>query len=112
MLVVADVIEICCPGIVVERHQIAPPASRPPRILNTNAGPLVSHAVSSFLIHCTRTGPSNFFCQIRRLEPRIVGGGAAVRLRAFHPDDAHLFAWDTEKLRHAGAHPVDFMSFE
>ena len=42
----------------------------------------------------------------RRLEPRIIGGGAPVRLRPFHPDDANTIARHLEELRHAVAQSV------
>ena len=55
-------------------------------------------------LHAHRT--SELLRDVRRLEPRIVRGGAAVALRPFHPDDAHLLARHAEELRDAVAHAV------
>ena len=53
------------------------PAHRaPPRILKANAGPLVSHAVSSCRIHCTRTGRPISFARYAASKP---ASSAAVR---------------------------------
>src|SRR5258708_14596071 len=40
---------------------------------------------------------ADFPRQVRRLESRIIGGGAAEPLRAFHPDDPHFVAWRSEE---------------
>ena len=46
-------------------------------------------------------GASDLLGQERRLEPGVVGGGAPVGLRPFHPDDADTIARHLEELRHA-----------
>ena len=111
MLVVADVIEIRCPRIVVERDQIAvgvetaADLEHERRPLGVPGGLFVPHPLHAH-------GPSNFLRQICRLEPGIVCGGAAVRLRPFHPDDAHLFAGIPRNSATPVRIPYNFMSFE
>ena len=104
-LVVADVVVVGGARVVVERDEIAlrvetaAHLERERRPLRIPRRFLVPHP-----LHAHR--PADLLRQIRRLEPGIVGRRAAVALRAFHPDDAHLVARHVEKLRDAVAHAV------
>ncbi len=83
-----------------------PCASRAPRIFTRNAGLLVSHAVSSSLIHCMRTGrPSSRAIQAASQ----AASSAAVRPKpcgSLHPDHAHPVLRHAEKRGDASPHPV------
>ena len=57
-------------------------------------------------LHANR--PADLLGQERRLEARVIGGRAAVPLRSFHPDDAHLFPRHLEKLGDAVPQTVGF----
>ena len=57
-------------------------------------------------LHANR--PANLLRQKCRLEARIVGGRAAIPLRPFHPDDAHLIAGDLKKLSDAVPQTIGF----
>ena len=46
-------------------------------------------------------GPSDLLGQERCLKPRVVGGGAAIGLRPFHPHHPDTIAWHLEELSHA-----------
>ena len=82
-----------------------PCASNAPFSLNTYGGPFVSHAVSSWRIHCTRTG-RQLVRQERGFEADVVGRRAAVDLRPVHVDDAHALARHVEEPRDAVAQTV------
>ena len=51
---------------------------------------------------------ADLFREVSRLKARIIGGGAAVTLRPFHPDDTHLFAWHPKKIRNTSSHAIGF----
>ena len=55
-------------------------------------------------LHANR--PADLLRQECRLEAGVVGGRAAVALRALHPDDAHLIARHLQKLGDAVPHAI------
>ena len=63
------------------------------------AGFLVTHPLQPH-------GPADLFGDERRLEPRVIGGGPTVGLRALHPDDADAIARQLEELGDAVAKTV------
>ena len=105
VLVVAEVIVIGGARVVMQRHEIAlrvEAAAHLHRIGRTLRVPRRFFLARPLHPH----RPADLLRQIRRLEPRIVRRGAAVGLRAFHPDHAHAVARHVEELRHAVAHAV------
>ena len=109
-LVVAEVVVVAGARVVVERDEIAlriEPAAHldeERRALGVPRGLLVPHP-----LHANRPADLS-----RDTPPRtrIVRRGAAVALRALHPDDAHPIPRHAEERRDASRMPYDFMSFE
>ena len=102
-LVVAEVVVVARRARCSRARPVALRVQRRRASCTTNAGPLVSHAVSSSRIHCTRTGRPISSRDNAASKAGIVGGGAAVALRALHPDDADLIARHVEERRDAVA---------
>ncbi len=65
------------------------------------AGPLLSHAVSSSLDHCTRTGRPSSVARNAASNPASSAAVRAISLRAVHPHDAHAIPGYVEELRDA-----------
>ena len=103
--VVADVIVVHRLRVVVVGDQVAlgiqatPHLERERRPLGVPGRLFVPHP-----LHANRT--ADLFCQISRLEARVISGGAAEPLRPFHPDHAHLLAWHLQKRGDAVAHAI------
>ena len=104
-LVIADVIVVGGPGIVIERHEVPRGIQSSAHLDRECRGLRIPRRL--FVPHPLNANrPADLFRQIRRLASRIVGGGAAVTLRAFHPDDAHFFARHPEKSGDARSHAI------
>ena len=90
-LVVAEVVEVGRARVVVESDQVAlcvqraAHLDRKGRRLGVPGRLLVPHPLHA-------DGTSHLLGQVRRLEPRVVGGRASVALGPLHPDHAHAIA--------------------